>query len=76
MISIRPMTASDTVIFREARLCSLLDSPLAFGARYDVESKRTDAEWVERAAQRTEPSHACTFLAFDGETCCGLVSCF
>src|SRR5260370_13065857 len=51
MIALEPITEQNALIFKEARLRALQDSPKAFSATYAKESQLTDAEWVERARQ-------------------------
>jgi ribosomal protein S18 acetylase RimI-like enzyme len=70
--SIRPAIVTD---YKAIRLRALQDKPTAFGSTYARESRFTDAEWIERAA------NLCTlrsmgYLAFNQDEYCGIAGCF
>jgi ribosomal protein S18 acetylase RimI-like enzyme len=53
--------------YRDLRLASLADAPLAFGSTYERERERTPDEWRGRLASRVQ------FVAFEGEVAVGTV---
>ena len=75
MIAIRPMRSDEFATLRDIRLRALQDTPLAFGSTYESESALTDEQWKIWAQKRTAPGESATFLAFDADTCCGIVGC-
>jgi ribosomal protein S18 acetylase RimI-like enzyme len=74
MIALEPITEQNALIFKEARLRALQDSPKAFSATYAKESQLTDAEWVERARQWNGEKKI-LYLAMDGDDACGIAGC-
>ena len=75
VISIRPITTADVSAYRDVRLRALRDAPGAFGSTYARESQFTDAQWGERA-HNLDGERAAGFLAFDGESPCGIAAGF
>jgi len=49
---------------------------MAFGSTYARELAFDDAEWNKRAARLSSAPDAATFLAFEGEDCCGIIGGF
>lgn len=75
MIRIEPVTLELLDVYRETRLAALKETPLAFGSTFAGESRFTTAQWVARVTRSTTDA-ACTYLAFDGNVCCGLAGAF
>ena len=71
---IRQMNAADWAIIRPLRLRALSDSPSAFGSSFAEQSKESDAQWIERIEQLTDPRRAGMWLAFLGEDAVGMVA--
>ncbi len=63
------------MLFRDVRLRALLDAPSAFSATYAEESRLTDADWLNRAAERSG-RRSTSYLAMDGKNPCGIVAGF
>lgn len=75
MVRLEPITSENALVYKTIRLRALLDSPTAFSSTYERESQCTDEEWLQRA--RLWSSGLCSgYLAFEGETPCGLVACY
>jgi len=53
---IRTFAPHEWGTYRNLRLCSLADSPDAFGTTLAEEQDRSDAEWLSRLASDTDPS--------------------
>ncbi len=69
-IDIRQTTEADWLDLKTIRLQSLRESPKAFGLSYDAASAYTDAQWRDRAGNRTPPMY---FLARDAGNPVGLI---
>jgi GNAT superfamily N-acetyltransferase len=69
MITLEPVTVETALIFKEARLRALRDSPTAFGSTYVRESQLTDAEWMERAWQSDGVKRVMYMAVEDGAVC-------
>jgi ribosomal protein S18 acetylase RimI-like enzyme len=75
MVVLQPITPEKVLVYKTIRLRALLDSPTAFSSTYERESQQPDEEWLRRA--RLWGSGPCAgYLAFEGETPCGLVACY
>ncbi len=72
MIGLELITPSNASLFKAIRLRALYDSPTAFGSTYARESKFSDLDWLNRAAQCNGESSV-GYLAMDAETACGIV---
>lgn len=75
MLTLRPISPENTVIFRAVRLRALEDSPLAFGSTYARESQLTDQDWQERSVRWITPG-SIGYLAFKDEDACAMVACY
>jgi ribosomal protein S18 acetylase RimI-like enzyme len=71
MITIEPITLANALLFKDARLRALCDTPLAFGSTYARESQLPDGEWLNRAAQ-WNGANKILFLAMDQAEPCGI----
>lgn len=69
-IQVRPALPDELERLKEVRLRALLDSPGAFGSRYDDEADRDPASWLPWVAE------GATFVGEDGEDWHGLVAVF
>ncbi len=67
---IRHTTEEDWEVLKEIRLSSLLDTPTAFGVTYESAATNSDAQWRDRAANR---SPAQFLLAFADEAVAGMI---
>ncbi|WP_373973992.1 GNAT family N-acetyltransferase [Chitinibacter sp. SCUT-21] len=67
---IQACTENDWRDLKQVRLQSLLDAPTAFGLSYATVAAYSDADWQDRAANRTPPTY---FIARVGEQVAGLV---
>jgi ribosomal protein S18 acetylase RimI-like enzyme len=76
MIAIRRISPADAEVLRAVRLRALSDTPLAFGSTYARESAFAPLEWQTRAKRLASADDAATFLAFDGDQCCGIIGGF
>lgn len=76
MISIRRITPADAGVLREIRLRALSDTPTAFSSTYARELAFASSEWQTRAQRWASAPDAASFLAFDGNSCCGIVGSF
>ena len=63
------------MIFKEIRLRALHDSPSAFSSTYANESRLTDTDWFQRAAQRNGEK-SIVYLAMDAGIPCGIARGF
>lgn len=72
MITLKPVTTEEVSIFKVVRLRALQDSPTAFGSTFARESLLSDAEWLRRAAGRTDVA-SIGYLAMEDDEVCGLV---
>jgi ribosomal protein S18 acetylase RimI-like enzyme len=75
VIEILPITSLNVFTFKAVRLRALQDDPYAFGSTYAKESQFEDAEWLARVA-RMNGERGVGFLAFDGNTACGIAGSF
>lgn len=75
MICVRPLQPAQWRAYRDMRLAALLDSPDAFGSTHASEAMRTDEDWSARLQAAADSGKDRAFLAFDGDTACGLVWC-
>lgn len=64
-VSVRRIAPDQWQLLRDVRLRSLLDSPHAFGQRYDEASNTTDDEWQSTARASAEGSRRAWYIAFD-----------
>jgi ribosomal protein S18 acetylase RimI-like enzyme len=69
-LDIQQTTEADWLDLKTIRLQSLTESPTAFGLTYEAVSAYTDAQWRERAANRTPPMY---FVARDAGDPVGLI---
>ena len=76
MIAIKRITTETALLFKDIRLRALQDSPWAFGSTHAKEAQLSDEEWVKRAARWGGDRTDAIFLAFDGETPCGIVGSY
>lgn len=72
MVMIRAVCVEDVGVLKAVRLEALRESPAAFGSTYAAESQLAENEWVKRATPDAG-GRSITFLAYDGETACGIV---
>lgn len=72
MIAIKRVSPGTALVLREVRLRALQESPTAFSSTYAKESQLPDGEWIRRAGRLGNGNAAAMFLAFDGETACGI----
>lgn len=75
MLAIETITPQNILVFKEARLRALQDSPWAFGSTYARESQLTDADWMERA-KRWDGVTGILYLAMDAGVACGMAGSF
>ncbi|HEY2589448.1 MAG TPA: GNAT family N-acetyltransferase [Tepidisphaeraceae bacterium] len=75
VIMLRPIVPGCVESYRSIRLRALQDTPTAFGSTYARESRLSDADWLNRAAQWNGDRSA-AFLAWDGDEPCGIVAGF
>ena len=75
MITLAAVTPDNALIFKNARLCALRDTPSAFAARYQDESRLADEEWIQRASSWSG-GRSMTYLAMDDGAPCGLAGGF
>jgi ribosomal protein S18 acetylase RimI-like enzyme len=75
MITIEPITARNTWVFKAVRLRALQDSPHAFGSTYAKESQLSDADWIKRV-ERWNCETGVGFLAMEGPAACGIAGSF
>ena len=59
-VQVRAATLEDWESYRDVRLAALRTDPGAFGSRYEVEARKSEDQWRERAAI----AEGATFLAF------------
>src|SRR5581483_3044683 len=76
MLQVRRILQTEAALLRRMRLAALSDTPMAFGSTYARELAFDDAEWNKRAARLSSAPDAATFLAFEGEDCCGIIGGF
>jgi ribosomal protein S18 acetylase RimI-like enzyme len=76
MIAIKRIAPETAVVFKQIRLRALQESPTAFSSTYAKESGLPDEEWQRRAARWSGEGHDAIFLAFDGDTACGIVGSY
>lgn len=75
MISLKPITTEEVSLYKAVRLRALRDTPTAFGSTFARESLFSDADWLRRAAGRTDVASIGYLALEDGEGC-GLVGGF
>ena len=75
MITIEPITPSNTFLFKAVRLRALRDAPHAFGSTYAKEFLLTDSDWIKRV-ERWNGESGAGFLAMDEDTACGIAGSF
>jgi ribosomal protein S18 acetylase RimI-like enzyme len=74
MITLEQLTPANALIFKAVRLHALQESPTSFSSTYARESTFPDEEWFARSA-RWSGAGFISYLAFDGDTACGMVGC-
>jgi ribosomal protein S18 acetylase RimI-like enzyme len=72
VVTIRAVCVEDVACLKAVRLEALRESPSAFGSTYAAESQLAESEWVKRATPDAG-GRSITFLAYDGESPCGIV---
>ena len=75
MILIEPITLRHLAEFKATRLRALQDTPSAFSATYEQETRLTDEDWKNRIA-RWGGEAGIGFLAMDEGAACGLAGTF
>jgi ribosomal protein S18 acetylase RimI-like enzyme len=75
VIILKQVDPSGAMDFKTVRLAALKDSPFAFGSTHEAESRLTDDDWRRRAAER-DGTTGITYLAWDGDTPCGIAAGF
>lgn len=75
MATLKPISSESVASFKSVRLGALRDTPSAFGSTYAKESRLSDAEWEQRAAQWHGDRSIC-YLAWDGDQPCGIAASF
>ena len=73
MIRLERISPENVAVFKAIRLRALEDSPTAFGSTYVRESHLSDEEWLQRSRRWTTEG-SIGYIAFDGESPCGLVA--
>jgi ribosomal protein S18 acetylase RimI-like enzyme len=76
MIEIKRIRPETALVFKDARLRALQDTPLAFSSTYAKESLLPDEEWQRRAERWGGDENDAMFLAFEGEAVCGIVGSY
>lgn len=74
MVSIEPITMENALVFKDARLRALQDTPTAFGSTYAETARLTDDDWLARA-DRWNGDDSVAFLALDSGNPCGIIRC-
>jgi GNAT superfamily N-acetyltransferase len=73
-ITIKRIAPGEWEVLRDVRLRSLIDSPEAFGQRYEEAKKTTDSDWAATALASAEGNRRIWFIARDeNETAVGVV---
>lgn len=72
MTEIKRITPETAFVFKQARLRALQDSPTAFSSTYARESQFPDEEWRRRAERCSGDGKDAMFMAFEGESVCGI----
>ena len=75
LVSLELITPRNAMIFKEIRLRALQDAPSAFSSTYAKESRLSDADWIERAAQWSG-RQSVAYLALDKIIACGIGAAF
>ena len=75
MITLEFVTRENALIFKDARLHALRDTPSAFSATYIDECRLSDEEWIRRVSQWSG-ARSKAYLAMDQGTPCGIVGGF
>src|SRR5687768_1116498 len=73
MISLQLISPANAGVFKDIRLRALQDSAAAFSSSYAEESKLTDNEWLDRAAQWSTGKSA-AYLAIDSGAAVGIAA--
>jgi ribosomal protein S18 acetylase RimI-like enzyme len=73
--SIDLLKPGDAMVLKELRLRALLEDPGAFSSSFEKESRWSDGEWQEKAAQWCG-GDSVTFVASEASRACGLVGAF
>ena len=63
---IRPLAATEWMLYRDLRLQSLAESPDAFGSTLEAEAARPDALWIERLTNASTSGADLPLVAFVG----------
>lgn len=75
MVSLELVTPENALIFKDARLYALRDTPSAFSATYTDECRLSDEEWIGRVSQWSG-ARSKVYLAMDQAAACGIVGGF
>jgi ribosomal protein S18 acetylase RimI-like enzyme len=75
-VTVRRITAHDSLQLREIRLAALADAPDAFAGTLAEESKRPYSSWSDRARTNASSVTSATFFAVDDREVVGLVGAF
>jgi len=75
MPNLERITTENVAAFKTMRLCSLEDSPSAFGSTYAREAAFSDSEWVTRAANMNG-ERKIGYLAMNNGAGCGIAAGF
>jgi ribosomal protein S18 acetylase RimI-like enzyme len=75
MATLHPITPSLASVYKAVRLRALQDTPSAFGSTYTRESKFSDADWQQRAANLSTP-RSIGYLAREQHMYCGIAVSF
>jgi ribosomal protein S18 acetylase RimI-like enzyme len=73
---VRIAAIADAMVYKSVRLRALREDPTAFGSTYAEESRLTDAQWIERLAERGDTARSIVRVAVVDGVACGLVGCF
>jgi GNAT superfamily N-acetyltransferase len=74
VLTVRAVATADAARLREVRLRALAESPDAFAAALEEESKLPRSYWAELAMQSEDGDHAAIYLALDGSRTVGLAA--
>ena len=75
MITIRRLNAGEGMLYREARLASLKESPEACSSNYAAAISRSEQSWHEQADSSATGTDRATFIAM-GDTPVGLAALY
>jgi ribosomal protein S18 acetylase RimI-like enzyme len=73
MTKLESINPANVLAFKDIRLRALWDSPTAFSSTYAEESKLTDADWLNRAAQWSG-ANSVGYLAMNGSGAVGIAA--